>query len=120
MTFDQFLRGIGVRRLTADVQIRLYNNLIESGGSQADWELLGWVKLRHIAPFLTTENRAQWIDLADSKSVPELVDYVRKKQSKSSVRTNLLREAIKQAGYQRAVLVIGELWPELDIKVYEP
>jgi hypothetical protein len=119
-TFDQFLRENGVRPSTAYARIRLYDNLVESGCSRADWELIGWVKLRLIAPFLTAEDRAQWIDLADSKSLPELIHHVRAKQSKSSAQTSLLRETVKKAGYQKALHVIEEIWPDLEIKVYEP
>lgn len=120
VTFEKLVSGLGIRPSKADAQIRLYNNLLESECSQADWELLGWVKLRLIAPFLTAENRAQWIDLADSKSLPELVHHVRTKQSKSSAQIGTLRETIKKAGYVKALRAIEEIWPDLEIKVYEP
>ena len=119
VTFEKLVSGLGIRPSKADAQIRLYNNLLESECSQADWELLGWVKLRLIAPFLTAENRAQWIDLADSKSLPELVHHVRTKQSKSSAQIGTLRETIKKAGYVKALRAIEEIWPDLEIKVYE-
>jgi hypothetical protein len=120
MTFEKLVSGLGIRPSKADAQIGLYNNLMESECSQADWELLGWVKLRLIAPFLTAENRAQWIDLADSKSLSELVDHLRTKQPKSSAHIDTLRESIKKAGYVKALRAIEEIWPDLEIKVYEP
>jgi hypothetical protein len=119
-SFEEFLETIGIARSMAEAQIRVYNGLIESECSQSDSELLGWVRLRLIAPFLTRENRAGWIDLADSKLLPDLADYVREKESKSSPRTNLLRESVMQAGYRKALHIIEELWPEVEIKVYEP
>jgi hypothetical protein len=119
-SFDKYLTAIGVAKTTANARMWLYNCLLESECSQSDVELLGWTKIRYIAPFLTKQNRAQWIQKVSDTTVADLAEYVEKHESKSANPNSSLKAVIQKAGYHEALNVLGECWPELDITVIEP
>lgn len=56
--------------------IEIYNGLVESGVSWDQVKHLGWTKLSKLANILSTENVGEWVQVADSLTVLQLVAHI--------------------------------------------
>lgn len=83
--FGRFVEErFGIARTTAHYYCQIYECLVESGVEWRDVRHLGWTKIRYIAPVLTEENAAQWIEIAEGMSAVELQEYVRKQKKEAA------------------------------------
>lgn len=59
---------------------------MESGVAWEQVEHLGWSKVRYIAPVLTEENAAQWIEIAEGRTAVALQHYVREQKKAAQAK----------------------------------
>lgn len=82
-TFREYVEArFGMKYRKAMYLIQIYDALVESGVAWAKVEHLGWSKLKELAGLLTPENVDEWVEIAEPKTVMELIEYIRSLASK--------------------------------------
>lgn len=61
--------------------IEIYNGLVESGVQWEQVKHLGWTKLKELAKFLTTENVEDWVAIAESLTVLQLIEHIKEQSA---------------------------------------
>lgn len=79
-SFKSFIQEhYNIQYRKANYLMKIYNSLVVSG---VDWEQvnhIGWSKLKEICEKLTTENVDTWVKLAESNTVVNLIEEIKKR-----------------------------------------
>jgi hypothetical protein len=77
-SFREYIEQVhGLQYRTALYYVGIYNALVENKIAWDSVKDVGWTKLKEIADVITPENVDQWVELAKSQTVLQLIDSVK-------------------------------------------
>ncbi|ANO57620.1 hypothetical protein [Vibrio phage vB_VhaS-a] len=86
-SFKSFIQEhYNIQYRKANYLMKIYNSLVVSG---VDWEQvshIGWSKLKEICDKLTTENVDVWVKLAESNTVVNLIEEIKKRDGDGELK----------------------------------
>jgi len=83
-SFDKWVESTrNMRRAKARALIRNYDAVAGAGLAPAQFEKIGWTKMRALAPVLTPDNAAHWSDVAAERTRAELEELVKQELASS-------------------------------------
>jgi hypothetical protein len=84
-SFDKWAQAcLGMRRAKARALIRNYDVVAKAGLSAAQFERIGWTKIRELAPVLRRDNAERWSERAATHSRAQLKQLVKQQMSPPS------------------------------------
>lgn len=84
-SFREYVEGEhGINYRRANYWVAIYNDLASSGVSWAKVKHLGWTKLKELAPIMTKDNVAEWVEAVAGKTTLQIQEMVKSNQQSNA------------------------------------